>query len=170
MVLAAGAAGRLPAHFQTRVPLWVGPSRTLCSACPPQFLVSIKSPNSRSTSSRFLRLREGLKHLGSDCVIRERDGLVGGPLPKHGAVTWAHSVRQSAGPPCAAWFGRYHRKISSGGPGESENEARTMAHEDVFCGVDKSMTTTSFMIKDLRAWNLQVFVWQNWRTYQIVDQ
>ena len=63
-VALAGAAGRLPAHFRTRV--WDDahcgwpPSRTLCSACPPQFSLPIKSPNSRSTSSRFLRFRRGV--------------------------------------------------------------------------------------------------------------
>ena len=43
-----------------RRPLWVAPSRTLCSACLPQFSLRIKSPNSRSTSSRFLRFRKGV--------------------------------------------------------------------------------------------------------------
>ena len=76
----------LPAHFRTclgRRPLWAVPWRTLCSACPPQFSLSTKSPNSRSTSSMFLWFQKMFQHLGRGWVLRGSDGRVGGPLPKH---------------------------------------------------------------------------------------
>ena len=50
----------LPSSLLIRVPLLIEPSRTLCSACPEQFPLSSKSPNSRSTSSRFLALSRGV--------------------------------------------------------------------------------------------------------------
>ena len=74
MVLAAGAAARFPAHFHSRVPLLVEPSRTLCSACHWQFSLSSKSPNSRTTFSRFLRCREGFRLGGNAASVEGFNG------------------------------------------------------------------------------------------------
>ena len=52
---------------------------------------------------------------------------------------------------------------------KAENETRTRAHEDIFGDVDKWCDTTSLMIRDLRASNLQVFIQQR-VNYHFFDQ
>ena len=121
MVLAASAVGR---HVVDPVALR-------------SFHCQHKSTNSQNCIFQLPYGFEGVfQHLGRHCVPCGRDGLVGDPLPEHGG-------RELFSLPGTNAQVRLVLRGSYDAAGDffkvadlekAKNKARTMAHEDIFCG------------------------------------